>query len=69
MTRSKTKSRTASKPRALTYEEAFDLDLAGMTVAEFIRWNPHFTEDEARIQIAAAKAKVERLKRKGLCPT
>jgi hypothetical protein len=35
-----------------------------MTVAEFIRWNPRFTEEEARARIAAAKAKVGRMKHK-----
>lgn len=55
---------TAGEPAAMTYEEAFDQDVAAMTVAEFIRWNRRFTEEEAREYIAAAKAKVDRLKRK-----
>lgn len=52
----------AGAPASITYEAAFEQDLAGMTVAEFIRWNPRFTEEEARARIAAAKAKVGRLK-------
>lgn len=55
---------TALAPASAEYEAAFDQDLAGMTVAEFIRWNPRFTEEEARARIAAAKAKVDRLKHK-----
>jgi hypothetical protein len=42
------------------YDFAFECELASMTVAEFIRWNPHFDEAEAEVRIAAAKAKVAR---------
>lgn len=55
---------TALAPASAAYKAAFENDLAGMTVAEFIRWNPRFTEEEARARIAAAKAKVDRLKHK-----
>lgn len=43
------------------YEFAFEQEIAAMTVAEFIHWNPRFTEAEARDRIDAAKAKVDRL--------
>lgn len=60
-------SGTALAPASAEYEAAFDQDLAAMTVAEFIRWNPRFSEDEARERIAEAKAKVvARLKRSQL---
>ncbi|ABM94159.1 hypothetical protein [Methylibium petroleiphilum] len=55
---------TGGTPASVAYEVAFEQDLAGMTVAEFIRWNPRFTEEEARSRIAAAKAKVGRTKHK-----
>lgn len=42
------------------YDFAFECELAGMTVAEFIRWNPTIDEAEAEVFIAAAKAKVAR---------
>lgn len=42
------------------YNFAFECEVASMTVAEFIRWNPRFDEAEAGIRIAAAKAKVAR---------
>lgn len=42
------------------YDFAFECEVAGMTVAKFIRWNPHFDEAEAEVLIAAAKAKVAR---------
>jgi hypothetical protein len=42
------------------YDFAFECEVAGMTVAEFIRWNPNFDEVEAGVRIAAAKAKVAR---------
>jgi len=57
-------SGTALGPASAAYEAAFDRDLAAMTVAEFIRWNPRFTEEEARARIAAAKDKVGRMKHK-----
>lgn len=53
---------TVGAPASATYKLAFEQELAEMTVAEFIRWNPRFTEEEARARIAAAKAKVSRLK-------
>lgn len=37
------------------YEFAVERELAGMTVAEFMRWNPHIDEAVARMRIAAAK--------------
>ena len=57
-------SGTTLAPASAAYEAAFEQDLAAMTVAEFIRWNPRFTEEEARARIAAAKAKVGRMKHK-----
>jgi hypothetical protein len=42
------------------YNFAFECELASMTVAEFIGWNPTFDEAEAGVRIAAAKAKVAR---------
>ncbi|TAH48369.1 MAG: hypothetical protein EYC67_05095 [Betaproteobacteria bacterium] len=42
------------------YNFAFECEVASMTVAEFIRWNPRFDEAEAEERIAAAKAKVAR---------
>lgn len=42
------------------YNFAFECEVASMTVAEFMRWNPRFDEAEAGIRIAAAKAKVAR---------
>jgi len=42
------------------YEFAFEREVASMTVAEFMRWNPRFDEADALARIAAAKAKVDR---------
>lgn len=42
------------------YNFAFECEVASMTVAEFIRWNPRFDEAEAGVRIAAAKAQVAR---------
>jgi hypothetical protein len=64
MSKKREQPSAAAAPASTTYEDAFEQDLAAMTVAEFIRWNPRFTEDEARARIAAAKAKVGRMKHK-----
>lgn len=62
MNKKREPSSAAGAPASISYEAAFEQDLAGMTVAEFIRWNPRFTEEEARARIAVAKAKVSRMK-------
>lgn len=54
---------SAVAPASATYEAAFEPDLAGMTVAEFMRLSPHFAEEEARARIATARATVGRLTR------
>lgn len=64
MSKKHKQSGTAHAPASSAYVAAFEQDLAAMTVAEFIRWNPRFTEEEARARITAAKAKVDRMKHK-----
>lgn len=44
----------------IDYEFAFEREIASMTVAEFMRWNPRFDEADALARIAKAKAKVDR---------
>lgn len=64
MSKKHKQSGIALAPASAAYVAAFEQDLATMTVAEFIRWNPRFTEEEARARIAAAMAKVGRMKHK-----
>lgn len=59
----KHKPATAGAPASATYEAAFEQDLADMTIAEFMRWNPQFAEEDARARITAATATVGRLTR------
>lgn len=40
------------------YNYRFDLEMSKMTVDQVIRWNPHFTPDQAAEQIAQAKQAV-----------
>lgn len=47
-----------TKSQMRLYKKQFETEMAAMSVSEYLRWNPHMSEDEAANMIALAKASV-----------
>lgn len=54
--------RVAKQKSNRAYDRRFEREMAKMTVDDFLKWNPHFTRDQAAERIALAKTNAQAMK-------